>query len=138
MDAEDEGYVEALFVEVFDAGLGVSLALAVVPLVGAVGGEVGELAVGAGTEVGVGEDFGVFEHPDAVVLAGGAVAAAAGDGVPVLPVGVVEFAWREGLEFGGEPTPEFALGFRRCGSRSRRCSSRGVGRRSIVWAWDAP
>ena len=53
----------------------------------------------------------MFEDPDAVVLAGGAIAAAAGDGVPVLPVSIVEFAGCEGLEFRWEPTPEFALGF---------------------------
>ena len=47
-DAEDEGDVEALFVEVLDAELGVALALAVVPLVFAVWGEVGQLTVGAG------------------------------------------------------------------------------------------
>ena len=110
-DAEDEGDVEAFFVEVLDAELGVALAFAVVPLIVAVGSEVGQLAVGTGAEVGVGEDLGVFEDPDTIVLAGGAVAAAADEGVPVLPVGVVKFAGRKGLEFRGEPTPEFALGF---------------------------
>ena len=75
------------------------------------GGEVGQLTVGAGTEVGVGEDFGVLQNPDAVVLAGGAIAAAADESVPVLPIGVGEFAGCEGLEFRGEPAPEFALGF---------------------------